>query len=86
MSKIVGMSRNIKLEWLDKTAELVREHSDEQEIKEQLNEYLSFYISSPTNLRKTREILLNIWVRNSNDNIRLVASECAISGKESYRL
>jgi len=85
MGKIVGMSRNIKLEWLDKTAELVREYTDEQKIKEQLNEYLAFYISSPTNLRKTREILLNIWVRNKNFNIKKIANECVNSGKESNR-
>lgn len=62
MAKMVGLSRNLKLQWLNKVVELVLEGHTEQEIKDQLNEYLSFEIESPTNLRKTREILMNIWV------------------------
>lgn len=57
MAKIVGLSRNLKLQWLNKVVELASSNLTEQEIKDQLNEYLSFEISSPTNLRKTREIL-----------------------------
>ena len=60
MAKIVGLSRNLKLQWLNKVVELASSNLTEQEIKDQLNEYLSFEISSPTNLRKTREILMNI--------------------------
>lgn len=62
MAKMVGLSRNLKLQWLNKTVELVLEGLKDVEIKEQLNEYLSFEIESPTNIRKTREILMNIWV------------------------
>lgn len=62
MAKMVGLSRNLKPQWLKKTVELVMAGLSENEIKEQLNEYLSFEIESPTNLRKTREILMNIWV------------------------
>ena len=62
MAKMVGLSRNLKLQWLKKVVELVLEGHTEQEIKDQLNEYLSFEIESPTNIRKTREILMNIWV------------------------
>lgn len=67
MAKIVGLSRSIKLEWLNKTVELVLEGKDEIQIKDELNEYLSFEIKSPTNLRKTREILMTIWVRTSDE-------------------
>jgi len=63
MSKMIGLSRAIKMEWLTKTVELVSESTNEQEIKEKLNEYLSFEIKSPTNCRKTREILFNIWLK-----------------------
>ena len=66
MSKMVGMSRMIKPEWLDKTAEYVMQGDDAASIKEKLNDYLSFEINSPTNLRKTREILLNVWVRSKD--------------------
>ena len=62
MAKMIGLSRNLKLQWLNKVVELVLEGYTEQEIKEQLNEYLGFEIESPTNIRKTREILMNIWV------------------------
>lgn len=62
MAKMVGLSRNLKLQWLNKVVELVLEGHTKQEIKDQLNEYLSFEIKSPTNIRKTREILMNIWV------------------------
>lgn len=63
MSKIVGMSRMIKPEWLDKTVEYIISGDDDAVIKDRLNDYLSYEIKSPTNLRKTREILLNVWVK-----------------------
>lgn len=66
MAKMVGLSRNLKLQWLNKVVELVLEGLTEQEIKEQLNEYLSFEIVSAINVRKTREILMNIWVYDND--------------------
>ncbi len=60
MAKMVGLSRNIKIAWLDKTVELMKNAKDYEDLKAQLNEYLKFEISSPINLRKTREILLHI--------------------------
>ncbi len=74
MAKMVGFSRNIKLSWLNKTVELVEAGMTETEIKEQLNEYLSFEITSPTNLRKTREILMYIWVYE-NESSSMLKSE-----------
>jgi len=67
MAKMVGLSRSIKLEWLNKVADLVVEGRSEQEIKNELNEYLSFEIKSPTNLRKTREILMYIWIKSGDE-------------------
>ena len=66
MPKMVGLSRNIKMPWLNKTVELEAEDLTIEEKKALLNEYLSFEIESPTNLRKTREILLNVWT-NENE-------------------
>ena len=63
MGKIVGLSRAIKPEWLDKTVELLIQGESGTGIKEKLNDYLSFEIQSPTVLRKTREILMGVWVR-----------------------
>lgn len=62
MAKMVGLSRNLKLPWLNEVVRLYADGLNENEIKEKLNEYLSFEITSPTNIRKTREILMNIWV------------------------
>lgn len=73
MAKMVGLSRNLKLQWLNKVVELVLEGYTEQEIKDQLNEYLSFEIESPTNIRKTREILMNIWVYDNELSNKLKA-------------
>lgn len=73
MAKMVGLSRNLKLQWLNKVVELVLEGHTEQEIKDQLNEYLSFEIESPTNIRKTREILMNIWVYDNELSSKIKA-------------
>jgi len=75
MAKMVGLSRNLKMQWLNKTVELVNEGLTEKEVKESLNEYLSFEIKSETNLRKTREILMNIWVYENafTDKIKPIA-------------
>lgn len=62
MAKMVGLSRTLKLPWLNEVVRLYAEGLDDTQIKEKLNEYLSFEIGSPTVLRKTREILMNIWV------------------------
>jgi len=67
MAKMVGLSRPIKLEWLNKTVELIIEGKNQAEIKNDLKEYLSFEISSPTNLRKTRDILMAVWVKTPED-------------------
>jgi hypothetical protein len=60
MAKMVGLSRNIKLPWLNKTFELMQQELEYEELKNQINEYLSFEITSSINIRKTREILLRI--------------------------
>ena len=88
MSKVIGMSRNINFEWLNEVANLVLAEKREIEIKESLNEYLSFSISSPTNLRKTREILMNIWVRTEEKDIKVkkLALEIFNTNKSSNKL
>lgn len=88
MSKVIGMSRNINFEWLNEVANLVLAEKSEIEIKESLNEYLSFSINSPTNLRKTREILMNIWVRTEEKDIKVkkLALEIFNTNKSSNKL
>lgn len=82
---MVGLSRSIKLEWLNKTADLVIEGKLEKEIKDELNEYLVYEIKSPTNLRKTREILMTIWVRSGDEfpELRIKAIDAYKSEKNN---
>ncbi len=43
---MVGLSRTIKLPWLNKAAQRYQEHLPLEEFKAQMNEYLSFEIES----------------------------------------
>lgn len=54
---------------------MLEENLPEAEYKEKMNEYLSFEIDSPTRLRKTREILMNVWYYPSEelDDVRIEA-------------
>ena len=67
MAKTVGFSCSIKLQWINKAVSLLDEQMTETEYKEALNHYLSFEIDSSTRLRKTREILMNIWFYDSDE-------------------
>ena len=62
MAKVIGMNRAIKLEWLNKTAELVRQGHDDKTIRAELHDYLSYEIDSAVNLKNARTILLQTWV------------------------
>lgn len=65
MAKMVGYACNIKLQWLNHAVSMLDESLIESDYKEKLNEYLSFEIDSPTRLRKTREIIMNVWYYDS---------------------
>ena len=67
MAKMVGYACNIKLQWLNHAVSMLDENLTEAEYKEKMNEYLAFEIDSPTRLRKTREILMNVWYYDSNE-------------------
>ncbi len=75
MAAMVGFLRAVKLTWLNKTAELVLEGKNNEEIRKELNEYLAYEIQSATTLRKTRDILMYTWVTPSEGlaDIRKVA-------------
>lgn len=67
MAKMVGYACNIRLSWLNEAVRMLKEDLEEAEYKDKMNEYLSFEIDSPTRLRKTREILMNIWYYPSDE-------------------
>lgn len=62
MARSVGFLCLLKREWLNKTVNLVIEGMSQDNIKEALNEYISFEIKSPDNIRKSREMLMKLWV------------------------
>lgn len=70
MAEFVGLSRNLKLSQMNFAAELSKENLSETEYKVRLNKFLSAEIKSPTNLRKTREILARIWFYDCDDFIK----------------
>ncbi len=67
MAKMVGLARPLKIGWLDKTVDLLIDGKTTVQIKDDLNTFLTFEISSPTSLRKTRESLINTWVIPNED-------------------
>ena len=81
MARMVGFTRIIRLPWLNKTIELAGEGLEPTQMREELEEYLKFEISSDTNRRKTREILLLPWVAEDAalEALRPKALELALS-------
>lgn len=75
MAKMVGYACNIKLQWLNMAVQLLKENYTEAEYKDSMNHYLSFEIDSPTRLRKTREILMNIWYYGAEPEIEKLRKE-----------
>ena len=86
MAKMVGLSRAIKIEWLNKTVNLVLDGMAPENIKEALNDYIGFEISSKDNIRKSRDILMNLWVYPFEDEkanqIRQQALDVIRNGSE----
>lgn len=87
MGKMVGLSRAIKIEWLNKVVSLVNEGMEPDNIKDALNDYISFEISSPDNIRKSRDILMNLWVypfeSEKANQIRKLALDAINNGNEN---
>lgn len=88
MSKQVGMSRNISLDYLNKTIELMENEDDFEKIKEDLREYIGLYIDDNTNIRKTANILSNIWLEedDENKNIKDYARKIVKSKNDNLKL
>ncbi len=61
MNKGIGFNRNIKRVWLDAAAAFCAETDDAAVIRARLEPIIALEISSRANIRKTIDILLNIW-------------------------
>lgn len=81
MARVIGMNRAIKLEWLNKTAELVRQGQDEKTIRAELQEYLSYEFDSAVNLKNTRTILLQTWVYTPAEKLGIREAALALVEK-----
>lgn len=88
MSKQVGMSRNITLEYLNKVIELMNTEDTQSLIKESLQEHISCYIQDKTNISKTVNILANIWLSDKDDNrsIKKYARKIVTNSSETTKL
>lgn len=86
MAKMVGFLCPLKAEWLNKVINLSIEGMKAENIKEALNDYISFELKSPDNIRKSREILMNLWIYPFDDEkanlIRQQALEEIKNGNE----
>ncbi len=68
MTKNIGLSQKIKLEWLNEITSMLISKADEKQIKAHLEEYLNYEIKSETNIRKTKTILMNIWLSSNTSS------------------
>lgn len=64
MDKDIGFNRNIKLDWLNATASFCAETDDPSEIRERLETVLAQDRSGVEAIRKSIDILINIWYKN----------------------
>jgi len=71
MAKSIGFSRFLRIEWLDKTVELIKSGESNKDISNELLSYLSLEINDKTNLLKTRNILMNIWVIPTENTLHI---------------
>jgi len=72
MDKDIGFNRNIKLDWLNATASFCAEINDPAEIRERLEVVLSQDRSGVEAIRKSIDILINIWYKNKEHYPTLV--------------
>jgi len=64
MDKDIGFNRNIKLDWLNATASYRAELDDPSEIRKRLEVVLAQDRSGAEAIRKSIDILINIWYKN----------------------
>ena len=88
MSRLVGMSRDINLDYLNKTIEVMNEVDDLEIVKSELKDYISLHIDAKINVRKTVSILMNIWFLDSEKDRRIkeYARELVAKGRPETRL
>jgi len=66
MAKMFGINMTVKQGWMKKAVALLSEDLSETEYRNALEEHLKFELQSPTNIRKSREILMRIWFLDSD--------------------
>lgn len=66
MDKGIGFNRNIKLEWLNAVAAFCAETDDPEEIRARLEPVLAQDRTGTEAIRKSIDILINIWLKSSS--------------------
>jgi hypothetical protein len=64
MDKGIGFNRNIKMEWLDAVAAFCTETNDGTVVRQRLEAVLAQDRTGKDAIRKSIDILLNIWLKN----------------------
>ena len=63
MAEMIGLTNNVTLEWMELAANCKLLGKDMNEAKSILDENISLTIKSKDNIRKKRDIVLNMWYR-----------------------
>ena len=71
MNKVIGFDRRLQLGWLDATAGLCQATLDPDVVSERLWQRLELEIAGTEARRKTRTVLLRIWVKVPREHRRL---------------
>lgn len=85
MAERIGLSKNVKLAWMDLAADLRACGKTQDEAYSILNEKIYETIKSPVNLKQIRGILFNMWYR-PEDWFLARSTECIGSVAQSDRI
>ena len=84
MDKGIGFNRNIKLEWLDATAAFCAEMDDPAAIRQRLKPILGEDREGSEAIRKSIDILLNIWHKIQEEHPDLHAQAIRLYQKSTH--
>jgi hypothetical protein len=84
--KFVGFLKQVKLEWLNLTAEELKKGNDRKTIRQFLKDYIGNFYQSKTTIKKVAAILMNTWVDVEYKNIRDFALALYDNVKEEEKI
>lgn len=84
--KFVGFLKQVKLEWLNLTAEELKKGNDRKTIRRFLKDYISNFYQSQNTVKKVVAILMRTWVDVKYKNIRDFALALYDNVKEEEKI